>query len=277
MRDDGKTHDKRPALVLSKLDVEKIELLDGEMIDLHCHILPGLDDGAPTMAVALAMARMAVDDGIGTIACTPHILPGVYPNTASIVRAAVGELASALSEAAIPLHVITGADIHLDPGLLGDLEKGYVPTLGDTRYFLFEPPHHVAPPKLDEFAFRLVTAGFIPILTHPERLTWIDNQFDIIQRLSASGILMQLTAGSVLGRFGRRAQYWAERMLDEEMADLLASDAHNVDSRPPRMAAARDAVAARCGEGTALRLVATNPLAILNNVIPSQVRQSKTG
>ena len=115
------------------------------------------------------------------------------------------------------------------PSLLEGLRSGEVPTLGNSRYFLFEPPHHVAPPRLDEFAFQLVTAGFIPVLTHPERLSWIDTHFDIIQRLSASGILMQLTAGSVLGKFGRRPRYWAERILDEGMADLLASDAHNVD------------------------------------------------
>ncbi len=247
------------------------------MIDLHCHILPGIDDGAPDLDVSLAMARMAVDDGISTVACTPHIMPGVYNNVGANIRVLVKGLQAALYSEEIPLALVSGADAHMDPSLLAGLRSGAVPTVGGSRYFLFEPPHHVAPPRLDEFAFQLVTAGYIPILTHPERLSWIDAHFDIIQRLSGSGVLMQLTAGSVLGKFGRRPRYWAERILDEGMADLLASDAHNVGGRPPQMAAARDVVAKRCGAATAQRLVAGTPLAILQNVIPSHLRQSGTG
>ena len=122
-----------------------------------------------------------------------------------------------------------------------------------------------------------MTSGYVPVLTHPERLSWIDGQYDLIQRMAASGVLIQLTAGSVLGHFGRRARYWAERMLDENLVDLLATDAHNLDSRPPLLAAARDAVAKRCGDATGARLVAANPLAILQNVLSSEITIRRKG
>lgn len=243
------------------------------MIDLHCHMLPGLDDGAADLSVSLAMARMAVADGIVTTACTPHILPGVYPNSGEGIRDAVADFAAELEVAEIPLTLEVGADVHLDPGLLSGLRNGNVPTLGASRYFLLEPPHHSIPPRLDELAFGFVTAGYYPILTHPERLSWIEGQFDVVLRMAASGVLIQLTAGSLLGQFGRRAQYWAERMLDENLVDLLASDAHNLERRPPVLAGAREATAKRCGDATATRLVATNPLAILQNVLPWKLRQ----
>jgi len=237
------------------------------MIDLHCHMLPGMDDGAANLEVSLEMARIAVADGIVTVACTPHITPGVYDNSGEKIRAAVRGLTAALENAAIPLMLTTGADAHLDPFLLEGLKSGSVPTLGDTRYFLFEPPHHVAPPRLKNFAFNLLTSGYVPILTHPERLSWIDGNFELVQQLAAAGVLMQLTANSMTGRFGARPRYWAERMLDVEM------DAHDTSDRPPRMTEARDIVAKRCGDATAVRLVVTNPLAILGNVLPSRLRQ----
>src|SRR5436305_10637119 len=96
------------------------------------------------------MAKMAVDDGIGTIACTPHILPSVYANTADGIAAAIAELSAALKDAAIPLELTSGADVHVAPNLLADIRAGRVPTLGGSRYLLLEPPHHVVPPRLEE-------------------------------------------------------------------------------------------------------------------------------
>jgi len=242
------------------------------MIDLHCHILPEIDDGAVDIGVSVAMARMAVADGIGTIACTPHIQPGVYKNTGESIAAAVGLLEDALAEAGIPLQLVIGADAHLAPGMLGDLRSGHIPTLAGSRYFLFEPPHHVVPPRLHDFVFGLVTGGYVPILTHPERVSWIDSQYDLIKQLAVSGVLIQLTAGSIMGQFGRRAKYWSERLLSDGMVDLLATDAHDVTNRRPLLAAAREAVSRRFGDEMATRLVATNPLCVLQNVILSDQR-----
>jgi protein-tyrosine phosphatase len=242
------------------------------MIDLHCHILPGVDDGSPDLNVSLEMARMAVSDGISTIACTPHILPGVYNNNGISIEKALNHLRAALGRERIPLHLVAGADAHLTPDLLNGLTNGQVPTIAGSRYFLLEPPHHVAPPRLEAFVFNLMTIGYVPILTHPERLSWIEGHYALICRLSDAGVLMQITAGSVLGRFGSSASFWAERMLDEGLVDIIATDAHHSRRRTPRLARARDLVATRYGYELAMRAVATLPQRILQNVLLSDLR-----
>lgn len=236
-----------------------------QVIDLHCHLLPGIDDGAQDVSVSLAMARMAVADGIEHVACTPHITPGVYENDSAGIAMRTKQLAATLAEEGIALTLWTGADVHVDPQLVEKLSAGTIPTIGQSRYFLFEPPHNVLPPRLPELVRSLIAASFVPVITHPERLRWIESHYDLIGRLAALGALVQLTASSITGGFGRRARYWSERMLDEGVVDLIASDAHNTTGRPPIMSGARDAVIARLGEAKALEMVYNNPARILRN------------
>lgn len=238
------------------------------MIDLHCHLLPGIDDGPSDMALALAMAEIAFADGIRTVACTPHIYPGMYENDAAGIKAACAALQMELDARGIGLHLTTGADVHLDEDLVAGIRTGRIPTLADSRYLLLEPPHHVAPPRFDQSVFQLLVAGIVPVITHPERLTWIEGHYDIFVRLAKAGAWMQLTAGSVTGRFGKRPQYWAERMLDEGLVHLLATDAHHPRRRPPLLAEARDAAARRLGDAEAGHLVTTRPQGILDNQAP---------
>lgn len=241
------------------------------LIDLHCHILPGIDDGAPDLDTALEMARMAVADGITVTACTPHIYPGLYENDGDGIRAAIASLQAHLDQAGIPLRLVEGADVHLAPDLVAGLKSGRVPSLNGSRYFLFEPPHHVAPPRLEESAFALLAAGYVPVVTHPERLSWIDTHYEVFTRMAHAGCWMQLTAGAVTGRFGRRVKHWSERMMDEGIVHLLATDAHNLGSRAPRLAEARDVAARRLGEEEATHLVSTRPQGILDNLPPSKL------
>jgi protein-tyrosine phosphatase len=241
------------------------------LIDLHSHLLPGIDDGSKDLAMSLAMARVASADGISTIACTPHILPGVYNNSGPAIRRAVAQLAKSIADADIPISLVTGADVHIAPNLDIQLRDGRALTLNNSRYFLFEPPHHVKPPRLEDLIFGLQAAGYVPILTHPERLSWVEGHYDLIGRLVSSSVLMQITAGSVMGRFGRRPRYWAERMLDEGLCHLLATDAHNTEQRAPRMADARDVVAQRLGDDEAINLVLRRPQGILNNLKPAEL------
>ncbi len=239
------------------------------MIDLHCHLLPGIDDGAPDLATSLSMARIAAADGITVTACTPHIYPGLYENDAAGIFTAVEALKVSLSEAGIDLELTTGADTHLAPDLLANLRNGRIPTLAGSRYLLLEPPHHVAPPGFEQAMFQLLAEGFVPVLTHPERLSWIESHYGIFGRLVKSGAWMQVTAGSITGRFGRRPRYWAERMLDEGLVHIVATDAHGTDRRPPLLAEARDAVSLRLGEEEALRQVEHRPRCILEDRDPS--------
>jgi protein-tyrosine phosphatase len=241
------------------------------LIDLHCHLLPGIDDGSKDLAMSLAMARMASSEGISAIACTPHILPGVYNNSGPAIRSAVARLAESIAEADIPISLVTGADVHIAPDLNIQLSDGRALTLNDSRYLLLEPPHHVLPPRLEDLIFGLQAAGYVPILTHPERLSWVEGHYDLIRRLVSSSVLMQITAGSVMGRFGRRPRYWAERMLDEGLCHLLATDAHNTEQRAPRMADAREFVARRLGDDEAINLVLRRPQGILDNLSPAEL------
>lgn len=241
------------------------------MIDLHCHILPGIDDGAPDMEVALAMARCAVADGITVTACTPHIYPGLYENSRDGILAAIESFRQVLARENIPLRLVEGADTHLAPDLVGQIKAGKVPTLNGSRYFLFEPPHHVAPPRIDDTVFSLLAAGFVPVITHPERLTWIEDHYPAFTRMVHSGAWIQLTAGSITGRFGSRPKYWAERILDEGQCHIIATDSHHIDRRPPLLAEARDAAAKRLGEQEAQHLVLTRPQGILDNAPPGSL------
>jgi protein-tyrosine phosphatase len=238
------------------------------VIDLHCHLLPGIDDGAPDLDAALRMARMAVDDGITTIACTPHIYPGMFENDSAGIRLNIENLRDHLAAAGIPLKLSWGADAHVSPDLLPRLKAGTVPCLNGSRYFLLEPPHHVAPPHFDHFAFSLLAAGYVPVITHPERLSWIGDHYETFCSLSDRGVWMQVTSGSLTGRFGKAARYWSERMLDEGRVDILATDAHHPERRPPLLAEGREAAAHWVGTAEATHLVETRPLGILKNLAP---------
>ena len=158
------------------------------MIDLHSHILPGIDDGASDISVSIEMARVFVADGVQTVACTPHILPGLYHNTGPQTRKAVTDLQATLDQAGIPLRLVPGADNHIVGDFVSGLSTGRLLTLADTRYVLVESPHHVPPARIEEFFFGITMAGYVPILTHPERLTWITSQYVTIQRAAGSSV-----------------------------------------------------------------------------------------
>ncbi len=235
------------------------------MIDLHCHLLPGIDDGAPDLATSLAMARMAASDGIEHVVCTPHINPGVYDNDGPDIQRRIALLANELQDQGIELGLWLGADVHVDPALVNKLASGVVPTLAGSRYFLLEPPHHVAPPRLSDLVKDLIKSDYVPIITHPERLRWIETHYEVFRSLLGHGALVQITAASITGGFGSRPKYWSQRMLDEGLVDIVATDAHNTTGRPPVLSIARDALIERLGEAEAIELVYNRPARVLRN------------
>ena len=239
------------------------------MIDLHCHILPQIDDGAKSLAESVEMARLAVADGISVTACTPHMLPGVYNNTGPGIRAAIAALQAELDKEGIPLLLTTGADVHIAPDLLEGLRSGRVLSLGESRYFLLEPPQALVPPRFEDHLFGLVSGGYVPIITHPERLGWSD--YSVFERLVLRGAWIQLTGGSLLGLFGRRVQALSQRMLRDGLVHILASDAHDTKRRPPVLSDAFAAAADLVGEEEASRLVGARPTGILKDQDPSKL------
>lgn len=244
---------------------------DASMIDLHCHMLPAIDDGARDLETALQMAALAVDDGVTLTACTPHIYPGVFDNTVGDIEAGLKQFKSELETAGIPLQLTYGADIQVQPGLVKGLEDGTLPTLGNSRYFLFEPPHHTPLPRLGDLVYGALLAGYVPVITHPERLSYIESDYEKFADFARQGAWIQLTGGSLLGRFGPHAKAVSERLLADGLTHLLASDGHNLNNRTPVLSEAREAAAVIVGEEEASRLVLGRPQAILANAEPDTV------
>ena len=222
------------------------------------------------------MARLSVADGVTVIACTPHIFPGVYNNSGPDIRTRIDALQSELDAAEIELRLVCGGDLHIAPDLLVKLRSGQALSLNDSRYVLVEPPHHVLPPNIEGWFFSLLSAGYVPILTHPERMSWIERDYDLVLRLARSGVWMQITAGALLGDFGSRPKNWSLRMLREGLVHIVASDAHGATRRPPRMGEAFKALIPLVGEREALNLVRVRPEAIVGNSAPSAVPKLPT-
>lgn len=242
------------------------------MIDLHSHILPALCDGSQDMETSLAMARIAVADGTTHLACTPHIYPNVYENTTATIRPAMEALQTVLNEAGIPLTLVIGADVQFTPTLLSGLRHGTIPTLHGSRYFLLEPSHHVPVPNFLEHIENFINAGYVPVITHPERLHWLHGHYETFLEAAKLGAWIQLTAGSVTGHFGRSAKNWCERFLTDGYVHILASDAHEAKSRIPVLTDAVAETARILGdEAEAWRMVRDRPQAILDDIAPEDV------
>lgn len=242
------------------------------MIDLHCHMLPGIDDGAPDLATALAMAEIAVADGIRMTACTPHIYPHLFENTGAQIKRQVQVFRTELQKAGIPLEITYGADIQLVPEMVQGLRSGRMPTLHGSRYFLFEPPHHTAPIGFPHLIFDLLASGYLPIITHPERLTWLDDEhYGWFVDAARDGAWIQITAGAVTGRFGRHPQYWAEKFLDDGLVHILATDAHDPGRRPPLLAEGRTAAEYYLSAAETELLVTGRPQAVLEDREPADI------
>ena len=241
------------------------------MIDIHCHMLPAIDDGAKDLSTALCMAQMAVDDGITKTICTPHIYPGVYDNTRQIISDAVDDFKLRLEEAQIPLELGFAADTHMAPDLLDGIKQGRIPTINGSRYLLFEPPHNIAPPGFEEFVFGLLANGIIPVITHPERLKWIEQHYDVFVRVAYRGAWLQVTGGAITGKFGKRVRYWAERMLDENIVHVIASDAHNINHRPPIISEACHAAERWLSKEEISLMVNDRPLATITDRAPEEL------
>ncbi len=232
-------------------------------IDIHCHLLPGLDDGPADWNEALRMARMAVADGVAAVVATPHQLGRYARNRGATIRAVAVRLQQMLDERGIRLKVLPGADVRIEPELVDKLRSGEVLTVADRRrHVLLELPHEIYTP-LDRLLAELNGAGMVGILTHPERNLGILSQPAVLPRLATRGCLMQLTAGSLLGSFGPRIRRFSESLLADGLVHFIASDGHGTGSRPPGLGSAFQRVAELAGPDVAMALCCRNPLSLL--------------
>lgn len=208
------------------------------MIDLHTHILPGLDDGARTLADALEMARAFVADGVTTVAATPHVRDD-FPTSADAMLRGVVALREALDAEAIPLTVLSGAELAVDwISRLDDAELRRLTLAGGGHYVLVETPYYGWPVELVEQLLGLRLAGFRPVLAHPERNPEVQGNPSLLAPLVQGGTLVQVTAASLDGRLGSRTRETAIRLVTTRLAHVIASDAHAPDVRAVGMSAA---------------------------------------
>jgi len=231
------------------------------MIDVHCHLLPGIDDGATDLQTSLAMARLAVQDGITHAVLTPHVFDGVYDNPLSSLHTQFAAYQHALAEAGIPLTVTLGGEVHLSDQLMDLVETREAPSIGEWEgrpVMLIEMPHGHIPHGADALLRWLFAKGVQPMIVHPERNKDVMRKPDRMARFVDMGCLLQVTAGSLTGRFGELAEKVAWLFVENGWVTLVASDAHNTGSRAPMLSKARDALFARMGHDTAHLLTRGN-------------------
>lgn len=236
------------------------------MIDLHNHLLPGIDDGPAGMADAVEMARLAVAEGITHLMCTPHVYRGVFDNDAAGIARALEGYRAALTEAEVPLAVGAAAEVRCDASVIHEVAAGTLPLLGHWAgrdVLLLEFPHRGLPPGADRLTAWLIERDVIPLIAHPERNRDVVEAPEALAVFQAQGCLFQVTAGALTGDFGRTVQQRAEQLVAEGVAACLASDAHDCHRRRPGLNEGLEAATRLIGSDAARRLVVDHPWAIV--------------
>jgi len=229
------------------------------MIDLHCHILPNLDDGPTDMQTSIDMAKIAAEDGIKTIVATPHINDKLHSNLN--IRALVSELNINMEYQNIPVKVLQGGDVFAlaPPSQLKDY------TVNNSRYILLEFPRNYLPTNFKEILFSWALEGLCPIITHPERNLTIMKKPDLLLDMLHGNVFVQITAGSLTGKFGRDEQACSSYLLQKKAVHFIATDAHSNEYRRPILSRGLKQAEKIVGKGMAMKLVLDNPSAVLND------------
>jgi len=228
------------------------------MVDLHCHILPGLDDGAATILESIAMAESAIADGITHVVATPHSSNEFFFDFVH-VRQLRDELQTKIGDR---LKIATGCDFHLNPENLGALHKDARQyCLNQHDFLLVEFSEFSIPPSMDQTLHEIQLAGVQPVITHPERNGILRLHPERLKKWVRQGCFAQVTGGALTGNFGAGARQDALRWIGEGLIHFVASDAHNTRSRPLRLQAAYNVVVDRFGQEKARALFQDNPLA----------------
>ena len=236
------------------------------MIDIHSHLLPGIDDGADSLDEALAMCRIAAQEGCRAMIATPHLRHQYWWNDD---RQAIESLHRTLRQAAKDiLDVHLGGEIAIHSESCGELEAlphGQLLTLAGSRYVLLEFDRHGLGPDPVDLVHELRVNGFFPIIAHPERVAWLASQDVLLRELVRSGAHLQLTGMSLTGHLGRRLQDLCLEWIEQDLVDFVASDAHQPTIRPPGLALARDMLTRIGGSEMADRILVQNPQAVLDD------------
>ncbi|WAA09711.1 tyrosine-protein phosphatase [Fervidibacillus albus] len=201
------------------------------MIDLHSHILPGIDDGAQTVEDSLEMAKVAVQNGIKKTVATPHHQTSKSQNPKNEIVPRIKQINEALQKEGIPLEVLLGQEVRIFGEWMEHYEKGQIATINDTQYVLVEFPSNHVPSYSERLFYDMQMNGLVPIIAHPERNSQIVEQPDKLFQLVEKGALAQLTAASLTGQFGKKVQKFSNQLIEANLVHFIASDAHNTTTR----------------------------------------------
>ncbi len=251
-------------------------------IDIHCHILPALDDGPRDAGESIAMAHAAHEDGTSVIVATPHQRDVMLNATVEKARDLTGALNEALMRAATagarPTRILLGMENHIEPALPDWLDQGKALTLNRTRFILAEPPFTGNPKYVADVLERLILRRLVPVIAHPERNVVFQRRPKLLRDMIDAGMVMQVTAGSFTGAHGEAAQRAALSFLRHGLVHVAASDMHNsIGPRSPHMRAAVERVAELAGEENARMLFEDNPQSILEDRRPQAMRVRSPG
>jgi protein-tyrosine phosphatase len=234
------------------------------VIDIHHHCIPGVDDGPAELGEAVAMCRMAADEGIDTIVATPHVLRGRWPETprAELERR-FAELQTAVGTSP---RLLLGSECFFGHDIAELMEGGNsILPLAGSRYVLVEFASNAIPPMVEQPFYRLQLGGWTPVIAHPERNVVFQAKPELLAQLIAHGARAQVTAGSLVGDFGEKAQRAATAWVQRGLVHFLATDAHNTTKRPPRAKAAIAALRELAGDEVAEALTYGNPRCVIEN------------
>lgn len=248
------------------------------MIDMHCHILPNLDDGPKTIQNSIEMARMAVREGVHMIIATPHH-KNRYNNPSELIQRKVDEFSKDLQKNQINLTIVPGQEIRLHSDMVNGLIDGDLQTINGGRYFLVELPFDHVPKFTDEILFNALIRGFIPILAHPERNLELYDRPQLLFDFVKMGVLSQITAKSIVGGFGPKVRKFSEEIIKSNLTHFIASDAHNCKSRAFHLTESFDKLEKKFGSAY-LKLWSENVELLMNGSHPyceppQPIRKSK--
>jgi protein-tyrosine phosphatase len=241
------------------------------MIDIHLHILPGVDDGPANLDEALSLARSLVQEGVRIAVATPHYNDEFPQRSAREIYERVQALQQELDRHAIPLRLLAGHEALIKPGLVEDIQLGRLATLNGSRYLLLELWNNMWLPETEQVIFDLRAFGVVPVLAHPERYRVIQQDSNRLAALLDQGVLAQMTAGSLVGMQGNTARKCAETLLKRGLIHCIASDAHGPGRRPPAIRQGMQFAEHLLGQTRAQQLIQSHPASIVQNQVLSAV------
>ena len=235
-----------------------------ELADIHCHLMPYVDDGAYDMDESAALLRIEAEQGVRTICLTPHLREGMFETPDDEIERRFEQMQELIREEALPLRIYHSREYHFDSLFRSRLEARQLRPLGEGSALLVEFGHRHEQSEMRAAVQLVQSAGYTPLLAHVERFAPIRDDPDFARELTERGALLQVNAGSILGREGLRQKLFCKKLLRQELVFAIGSDAHDLSVRQVELKACAEHITRKFGEETAKRLLCANPLAIMN-------------